>query len=523
MSEVKKPNFLSRLSSLFGGEGSPMQAASAELPPAELPKVKKGQMVLPSHLKTAKPNPKSALLRDDQRLYNTDLTTLRQGVSTYDTIKKFVRSSPDLSASVTSYIRTAITSEYTAIARNMDGTCNPEATSALAQIITRMDVMNDYTIGYDDSMSLRSLCEAWAKEMMQYGAMAGELVLNDVLLPDKFQPVSVSQIKKYPSSDGKKMIPHQEIAGQDIVLDQPTFFMVSIDQDILDPYPQSPIESAIQGVIFSIDFMNDIRRMVKRVIHPRMVVSIDEEKFRKAIPQDLQHDKEGLKEYMDATISGLADEINGLEPDEALVVFDSIEISYVDHGNTNLSNEYEVLNGMADAKMRAGAKTMPTVVGQSGGTSNVASSESLMFVKYVEGTLWGKLNEMLSKMFTLGVRLLGHDVYVEFRFGDIDLRPKSELESFRAMKQSRILEQLSYGFITDEDASIQLTGHLPPPGFKPLSGTLFFNAKVAPAGDGYNGASNSGSTLNQNLKSDAPSGGARGQNKKADGNVIPLQ
>lgn len=495
--------------------------AATQLPADPPPKVKRGQLILPSFMRTSKPNPDSALVRDDQRLYNTDLTTLRQGTSTFDTIRKFVKNSPDLSAAVTSYIRTAIPSTWTAVAKNMDGTFNPDATSALAQVITRMNILNDYTLGYDDSLSLRSLSEAWSKEIIQYGGMAGELVLNKALLPDKFQPVSVSQIQLFPSSDGKRVIPHQKIAGEDIVLDQPTFFMVSLDQDVLTPYSDSPIESSIQGVLFSLDFMNDIRKIVKRAIHPRMIVSIDEEKFRKTIPPEYLHDPDKLSTHMNGVIANLQSMIDGLEPEDALVVFDTIGIEVVDHGNTNLSNEYTVLQGLADAKLRSGAKAMPTVVGQASGTSNVASSEVLMFMKFVEGTVWSKLNEMLSKMFTLAVRLLGHDVFVEFSWADIDLRPKSELESFAALKQSRVLELLSLGLLGDEEASIMLTGHLPPPGFKPLSGTLFFQQKATPAGDGFNGASNSGSTLNQNAKSDAPKGGARGQNKKAE--ILPFE
>jgi hypothetical protein len=69
---------------------------------------------------------------------------------------------------------------------------------------------------------------------------------------------------------------------------------------------------------------------------------------------------------------------------------------------------------------------------------------------------------------------------------------------------------------------MMLTGQLPPKGFKSLSGTGFHQKVAQPVGDGYNGASNSGSTTNQNIKSDAPSGGARGQNKKAEAEVISL-
>jgi hypothetical protein len=503
---------------LGGSEGSvSVKAATSDLPPAPPPKVKKGQALLPSFLRTAKPNPKTALPQVDPRLINTDLTTLRNATTTWDAVRDFVRGSPDLSAAVTSYIRTGITSGYTAFARNPDGTVNEEATKLLAQILARMNVLNDYTIGYDDSMSIRSLSEAWAKELMFYGGMGGELVLNKAMLPDKIQPVSVSQIKLYPSSDGRKVAPQQEIGGEKINLDIPTFFMVTLDQDLRDAYSQSPIESSLQAVLFSVDFLNDIRRIVKKTLHPRTLVTIDEEKFRKNIPDEIKFDQNQVAAYMNQLISDLESKINGLNPEDAMVFFDAIGIEVADHGNTNLSNEYKVIQEIADGKMASGAKVLPTVLGKSNGTSNVASAEVLVFMKYVEGSVWGKLNEMFSKIFTLAVRLFGHDVVVEFSFNAIDLRPESELESFKALKQSRVLDLLSLGFISDAEASIQLTGHLPSSDFKPLSGTMFRSqaGTTAPAGDGYNGASNNGSTMNQNLKSDAPSGGARGQNKKA--------
>lgn len=516
---------LAWLRSKFGAAGGVRVGAATDLPTPEQPRVKKGQRVLPSYLTTAKPNPKSALLLQDPRLVNSDLTTLRNGANTRDVIRDYVRASPDLSAAVTSYIRTGITGGYTAVAKNPDGTVNEEATGTLSQIITRMNILNDYSIGFDDSQSIRSLSESWAKELLMYGGMAGELVLDKALLPDKIQPVSVAQVRLFPTSDGRKLVPKQSIAGEEIDLDIPTFFMVTLDQDVRDPYAQSPIESAIQPVLFSVDFMNDIRRIVKKAIHPRVTVSIDEEKFRKSLPEEVRYDQAKLEEYIAQVVASVKEEINALNPEDAIVLFDSMVFEVEDHGNTNLSNEYKVVQEMADAKMATGTKVLPTVLGKSNGTSNVASAEVLMFVKYVEGSVWGKLNEMFSKIFTLAVRLMGQDVYVEFTFNPIDLRPESELESFRALKQSRVLDLLSLGLISDAEAAIQLTGHLPPAGYKPLTGTMFRAGagSTEPAGEGYNGASNSGSTMNQNLKPSTPTGGARGQNKKADGNVVAIE
>ena len=78
-----------------------------------------------------------------------------------------------------------------------------------------------------------------------------------------------------------------------------------------------------------------------------------------------------------------------------------------------------------------------------------------------------------SRALTQAVRLQGQDVYVEFKYAELDLRPQAELEAYKAMEQSRILEQLSLGLISDEEACILLTGNLPPEGYKPLAGSMF--------------------------------------------------
>jgi hypothetical protein len=75
-----------------------------------------------------------------------------------------------------------------------------------------------------------------------------------------------------------------------------------------------------------------------------------------------------------------------------------------------------------------------------------------------------------------------------------------------------VLEQLSLGMISDDEACLQLTGRLAPVGMKPLSGTMFKGNTTADTAVVQ--PSNSGSTLNQKLKPTTPTTG-RGQNKKA--------
>jgi hypothetical protein len=486
--------------------------AATQLAPVEQPKVRKGPLTLPSYLKTAKPDQSSSLTRTDRRLHSTNIESYRNTPDSRKVIRDYVAASPDLSAAVSAYLRTAITKNFVAVARDLDGKFNKEATALLQQLIVRFDVLGDYKDGFCGIGSLRSNSESLGKELMTYGAMCAELVLDKARLPKKIQPISAVQIEF--ASDGVDLIPKQNLAGELRDLDIPTFFYVALDQDLLEPYPASPLESALQPVMFSTEFMNDLRKVVKRAIHPRLDVEIDEELFLKNLPADAQHNPEVQREHMNTFLTDLETMINGLKPEDALVHFSSVGIDIVNNGNVSLEAEYETLSNLINSKIATGAKAMPSILGHGSGSQNVASTETLLFTKNAAGMVQEKLNELYSRMLTLAVRLFGYDVYVEFRYGDIDLRPESELEAFRSMKQDRTLALLSLGFISDEEASIDLTGKLPSGEFTPLSGTGFHTATaVDPEENAFSNTSTGGSNggaANQGPKSKAP--------KKAKGN-----
>lgn len=486
-------------------------SAAGQLPDVPPPKVKPNPQALPSYLRTANPGATSLPI-NDRRLANTDITTFRNRANTRQVLRELVAASPDLAGVVFSYIRVAVSSGYTLVARNPDGSFNREASHLAATIATRMDMLNDYSDGFSGTLSLRSISESMLKELMTYGAMSCELVLDKGRLPKRIQPISTTQIEFIP--DKGLLRPVQKLSGAEINLDIPTFFMTQLDQELLEPYASSPLEPAIQPVLFSQDFMNDLRRIVKRAVHPRLDVTINEEKFRKNMPDEIAHDAKAMNAYMDDFINTLESQINGLRPEEALVKFDLIGIEYLNNGNSSLSDEWKTLQAIADSKLATGGKTLPAILGHGSGSSNIASTETLLFLKNAAGAGQYKLNEIFSRVFTLAVRLFGMDVVVDFKYDPIELRPDNELESFRAQKQSRVLELLSLGMITDDEASISLNGRLPHAGAPVLSGTNFMSKKVGAEAENPDGESNGGSTANQKMGSDQPKD-TRGGNKKA--------
>lgn len=515
-----------KIRSLFGsGRGAapsapesaqerPAVEAATTLPPAPPPKMQKGSKSFPSFFTSTKPDPKQDISRNDRRLANSDLLTLRNSADTRKIVHDYAHASPDLSAALWAYLRVGIPTKYTAIACSaVDGTIDPAATALLQQIITRMDVLPDYTLGFSTTPNLQSLSESLAKELLMYGALAGELVLDKARLPTMIQPVSITSVKFRP--DGKGLKPIQVVGSDEIDLDVPTFVMVTLDQDLLDAYASSPFESAIKPVLFKEDFAQDIHKIIKRVIHPRQKVEINEEQFRKFLSPEAQDDPDKAAAEMAELVSTIENMVNNLAPEDALVHFDSVQFEVENPSNAGLSAEYEVLQNIGNSRLSTGAKTMGTILGFQSGSSNIASAETMLFMKSATGAVKKKLDQFYSQIFTVALRLFGLDVVVRFEYADIDLRPEADLASFRQTQQMMILEQLSYGLITDEEACLKLTGKLPPPGYTPLAGTRFRDKTQAAPNEGGQEPTNSGSTMNQNLNGDTPSTG-RGQNKKAE-------
>jgi len=485
-------------------EAQSKPAVKSKIAPVPAIKATKSRKGYPSFVTSVKQS-EAVLRSEDLQLANTNILDLRAERTSNATLNKLAKASPDLSAAVAAPSRLSISSEYTLLVKNTDGTINPEGVLLGQQLIRRFNFLHPTGTGFNPYRSLRSVSESLARELMLYGACSLELVLNSARIPEGLVPISTTQIKF--RSKQKRLVPFQEVGGDEISLDIPTFFYVSLDQDLLTAYPDPPMQSAMQPLIAFNDFMNDIRRIFRKAIHPRQVVSIDEDKFRARIPPDILHDSEKLEVYMNTIVSDLEGKLQGLSPEDALVIFDTLDYSIKANENPALANEYKTLGGILEAKTAAGTKSAGIVLNHSSAASqNIASTSSMLYVKSVEGSVQQKLNEIFSRVFTQAIRLFGLDVVSEFEFKPIDLRPKLELETFKAVRQSRVLEQLSLGLVEDMEASILLTGTVPPPGMKPLSGTRFSSGKSDTGNPNSNTSQGQGSALNQNLKSDSPDG-----------------
>ena len=121
-------------------------------------------------------------------------------------------------------------------------------------------------------------------------------------------------------------------------------------------------------------------------------------------------------------------------------------------------------------------KSPPSVLGlrMDAGSQQTGTVETMVFLKSAKA-LHTPVETIMSRVLTLACRLLGLDVYIWFRFDTLDLRPEMELEAYRTMRETRLLNRLSVGFISDDEMAVELDCFPRPPGSPNLSGTLFMH------------------------------------------------
>jgi len=421
-------------------------------------------------------------------LYNEQIRNIRVTNNVTQMLRYLARSEGPFSTALHNMIQVAFNGSMVLAYNVGDNTFSPEGTNLAATIMSQLDSLHDYTEGFSHKQGMDNLIEMMLRETVLTNGIAAELVLTKEQLPDYIQIVPLETIKWY--KDGTKAVPGQQVSGKQdaVMLDIPTFMVQRMPGDPNYLYPSSMFESAIKLLIYFEEFLEDVRRVVRGSGHARQVVTLDLEKIKAAAPRSISGDPKKLQEWCETFRALTQAEMENIEPEQAIILFNTAvyEIKSPSFGNKiDYNPMLEIISGMCATAM----KTPPSILGMrtDGGGSGVASTETMIFMKTAKA-LHTPVATIMSRLITLGCRLYGQDVYVKFLFDPIDLRPEMELESFYTMRQVRILTQLSYGFIGDEEAGYLLGTGPRPAGAPPLSGTMFMTSGgAAGTGDGTDG------------------------------------
>jgi len=415
--------------------------------------------------------PKGSLIPDVGNSWVTrDPRTLRSQGQVAQAIRILAKENGNLSTAVYNMVQIADSGYKVAAYNPSTAEFSAEGTLLAKNVIASMDTLHDYTKGFGRKRPIPMIIQTLLRETILTAGCSLELILDKGFYPDRFQPVDHSTLRW--ASDGKGgKYPKQVGFGKDeISLDIPTFYAETLHQEMDTAYGTSILRASLNSLFESEEFIADMRRVLFKSGHSRLVAVLDSDKIKSSASKDVQNDPAKLLTFMNGIRAEVEETLKNISPEDAVVSFDSVDFTTHDIGGTK--SDYTSLLSSMDNRQATALKTPPSILGmRSAGSQSLSNSETLIFLKGAAG-IQTPVEAVMSRALTTAVRMFGSDVYVKLKFNDIDLRPDSELEAFKTMRETRILNRLSLGLITDEQAAYELDLPYNPDAPK-LSGTNF--------------------------------------------------
>ena len=419
-----------------------------------------------------------------QDLTRNSEVLFRQTVDTYLTQNKIA----DAVRAAVRQMGTVGTAHFNLIEMAMTGwkaTAYDPATNEISEegqvllnaLLVRLNTITDYSVGYDDKIGIDRTLEMMINDVICSGGHGLELVLDDSRVPDRLVTFPYDTLTYRQGGDYR--YPVQRGTGEERELNYPTIFVGDFHRAVNDVYAWPMFESALREGRAYEQFLQDMRRAVKRAGHGRLVITLDYARITEVAPQEIKDDPNKLAAWAEEIRQGVVDIANELEPEDAFVTYDVAKADMLK--SEGEKSDYVSLMNALSGNLATALKSNPSTLGlRIEGSQSLSNTESLITIK-VASSVRRCVEESMSKALTLGCRLMGSLVYVEFKMDSINLRPESELAAFRTMEMDRDLRLLSLGLITDLEFSVRQGLGTIPAGYKPLSGTGFYESKSVDA------------------------------------------
>ncbi|OKP95396.1 hypothetical protein [Paenibacillus sp. P46E] len=398
-----------------------------------------------------------------QSAHNIDLTKL-QNYTAEELLELLISVHPDISHALYTYLRMGDT-ELTFTAKKKTGSDDKSGQQALDAIKEMLETPL-LSPGYQHGRSLDKLDTIQRMMIMVRGACAGEVVLNercnDVI---DIVPVDPALIWFRRELVTNRLVPWQYVKnpgsrnsgeewfGQYKKIDTPTFIYEEFDPMVDDPYGRTPFLPVLQVVFFHLQVLQDLKAVVHNQGYPRLDISMLEEIMLKNMPPNIKGNAAAQQGWLKERMDEMLTHFNSLNPDDALVHWDSVKVEYLKGGNTGQMIDIKKLIDIIDTQMATGLKTLLTLLSRhQGSTETYSSVDTQIYIKSVESAR-SVTKRFWKRAFSMAVRVRGVQAQVEADYAPIDLRSEMERErDLRAKLNNYVLAERE-DYITSIEAA----------------------------------------------------------------------
>ncbi len=296
------------------------------------------------------------------------------------------------------------------------------------------------------------------------GAFFSELVMDrsgrlplDIATPD---PAAARFERMIDPDYGEVWVLGQWIDGEFMRLDEfETVSYIPIDPFPNQPYGRSPVLPALFTAVFLLGILHDLKRVIEQQGYPRIVVRVSLEKLAEIAPDTAQPGTEEFNQWVDATINEVKSVYASLQPDDAYITTDEVEIDNpigtVDADSLGAIDK--IIVALERMLIRA-LKTVPLLFGVNETSSETHANRQWEVHAAGIASLQHLLEAQLEKLLGLALQAQGVAARVEFRFSQLRASEALRDAQSEAMEISNATAKYEAGWISQDEASEMITG-----------------------------------------------------------------
>ena len=385
-----------------------------------------------------------------------------QSFSSHRLFKLFAANDSAFSASLYTHLRMMV-DKFTLSAFKSNKTTYKEGQAYLDSLIERLNYEDDWAEGFSQASTL----------LDQIGRIGRNLLTSDNSSAAIFVEIDDKsyEVKKFKSLDCDRIyfekplmafagietkkksypIPYFYENNQKVYLDCINFLWQPLDPDAEELAGNNPLRPALRNTFTKIEFLENLRKVLKNQAWPKILVILDEETVIDMAPIEVRNDPKQLIKFLNEYIADVKDQLTNIEVDQNLIVYNTIkEISFLESRN---NFDPRPIASLLDSEAISALKAPPSTVGKGGSTrtgEGLASAELVIFRRSIKA-LRRNIENVLSRGFTLALRLKGLQGYAKFRMKEYSLRPPEESGQFNSITQETIIDAWIVGSISTEE------------------------------------------------------------------------